>query len=370
MSKNLLFFIMGNIALMALAWLTRKRRRLNNAVLVCTSSFLFLSIVETAYRNFLKPRQAFFEKGANRLVFQPDRLLGTQIAETGVFNSIKVTFAGDTVYNVRYTIVADSDKNSPGFSHRAGYRDPGSPIPKIIFLGCSFTFGQGVNDSETLAYRSGALLGVSTLNLGGIGFGIHHVYKLFLDKYAHQDNKNRLFVYTMIPDHVLRASGIYTWSAGPSFKLAGDSLVDNGMLPVPDDKLAYYSSLFGCFSFIKDGVVNIEEKRRAKRVSAEEYQKAYEMIRKMSRDAKRTGGRFILLFWDNLSPAGDPNLYYRPQLEDKLERLRNDSIDIIRVSDIFATGDPGYYIPKDGHPAAAAYDAVAKYLAKRLRAKS
>jgi hypothetical protein len=53
-------------------------------------------------------------------------------------------------------------------------------------------------------------------------------------------------------------------------------------------------------------------------------------------------------------------------LTDKLERLRNEGVDIISVSDILDTKDPKYYIPIDGHPNAMAYDTVAKYLARHL----
>jgi hypothetical protein len=366
MSKNLLFFIVGNVSLITLTYLTRKRRRLNNVALFCTSLFLFLSIVETAYRNFFRGPRVYFEKGDTTLFFQPHRLLGSEIGKTGVFTSTKLTSSGNTIYHANYTIVADSNINSFSFNHRAGYLNSNSPDPKIIFLGCSFTFGEGVDDYETLPYKIGSLQNISTLNLGGIGYGIHHTYEIFLDKYANKNNTNRIFIYTMIPDHVLRASGLYDWSAGPSFNRIGDSLVNGGSLPVLNHKAAYYLSFFGCYSFIKNIVLNIEEKESAKMVSAEEYQKAYLMIRKMSQYSKAGGGHFILLFWDNIYEAGDPNAYYRQILEDKIERLTKDSIDIIRVSDILDTRDPKYYIPNDGHPNAIGYDIVAKYLTKYL----
>ncbi|MHA4811558.1 hypothetical protein ACX0G9_25910 [Flavitalea flava] len=366
MSKNLLFFILGNVSLFALAYLTRKRKRLNNIILICTSLFFFLSIIETAYRNFFKTRQDYYEKVDNAVFFEPHSVLGYQISKTGVLSSSKLSYNGNSIYHANYTIIADSNINSFSFNHRAGYLNPGSPIPKVIFLGCSLTFGQGVNDHETLPDKLGALQGISTLNLGGVGYGLHHVYELFLDKYAKKNNENKIFIYTMIPDHVLRASGLYDWSPGPSFKLVGDSLVYGGSLPFVNNDIAYYSSFFGCYSFIKDKVTNIEEKRRAKKVSTEEYQKAYLMIRKMSQYSKETGGTFLLLFWDNISQEGDPNRYYRPILEDKITRLRKDSVHIIRVSGILDIKDPLYYILNDGHPNAKAYDTVARYLAKHL----
>jgi hypothetical protein len=367
MSKSLLFFIIGNVLLIALTYLTRKKRRLNNIVLLFTSLFFFSAIIELAYRHFFGERLGHFVVSQHTFLPLPDPLLGSQPGKTGVFNSTELSYSGDTIYDVDYTIIADSNVNSFSFKHRIGYLNPNAPNPKLIFLGCSFTFGQGVGDSATLPYKAGSLQNTSTLNLGGMGYGIHHVYEIFMDKYANKNNKNKVFIYTMLPDHVLRASGLYEWSPGPLFTLADDSLVYSGALPVPNNKVAYYASLFGCYSFLKDMVTNIEEKERVKKVSVNEYQKAYLMIRKMSQVSKATGGHFLLLFWDKYPQSRDPNLYYRKILEDKFDRLRKDSVDIIRVSDVFDLKDATYFYPIDGHPKPMAYDTVAKYLTKYIR---
>jgi hypothetical protein len=365
MSKNLAFFIVVNAFLIGLTFATRKKRKLNNVVLCFATVFLVLSIVETAYRNFFKSRKPYLLKTANSLSFVSQSPLGLQVAATGIFGSTEVAPSGDTIYHAHYTIVNDSI-GSYRFNHRIGFSNPHSSDSGVVFLGCSFTFGEGVDDTASLPYRVGALSNRSTLNLGSSGFGLHHVYKIFLDKFTTADNKGRLFVYTIIPDHVLRASGIYEWSFGPSFKLAGDSITYDGPLPVVNHKTAYYASFFGCFSFIKDMITNFQNTQNAKRVAAAQYQKAYWMIRKMDQYSSMTGGHFLLLFWDNVSDARDPNRYYRQLLADKLDSLAKDGIDIIRVSDIFDTKAPKYYIPKDGHPKAMAYDTVAKYLVKQM----
>ncbi|HXB33684.1 MAG TPA: hypothetical protein VNV35_09690 [Puia sp.] len=371
MNKHVAFFIIASLVLLGLTYITRRRRRINNLLLLCTTVFLGLSIVETAYRNFFKDRKSYFQKTGKTWSFGPHPVLGVQIDTTGVLSDTELTSSGSAIYHARYTIIADSI-GPYRFIHRLGFLNPSAsgresaPAPGIVFLGCSFTFGQGVNDSETLPSKVGALTDVSTLNLGGIGYGIHHVYKIFLDKYATVNNTGRLFIYTMIPDHVLRASGLYGWSPGPSFRLAGDSLVYVGSLPVDRYRFAWYASLFGTFSFIKDMIINIQNKRRAKRVAPDEYEKAYWMIRKMDQYSRMTGGHFIVLSWDNISEKDDPNRYYRQILADKLQRLGKEGVDIISVSDILDTKDPKYYIPIDGHPNAMAYDRIGRYLVHRL----
>jgi len=377
MSKHLVFFIIVNLFLIGLTYVTRRRRKWSNVILLCTTIFLVLSIVETAYRNFFKGRKAYIQKTGKTWSFGPHPVLGVQIDTTGVLSDTELTSSGSTIYHARYTIIADSI-GSYRFNHRIGFQNlsaPGpepaptresTPTPAIVFLGCSFTFGQGVNDTETLPYRVGASRNVPTLNLGGIGYGIHQVYKIFLDKFATANNTGRLFIYILIPDHVLRASGLYGWSPGPSFKLAGDSLVYAGSLPIDKYRAARYASLFGAFSFIKDMIINIQNKQRAKQVPPDEYEKASLMIRKMDQYSRMTGGRFLVLFWDNISEEGDPNRYYRQLLAGKLETLRQAGINIISVSDILDTRAQKYYIPIDGHPNAMAYDTVAKYLVRHL----
>jgi hypothetical protein len=365
MNKHIAFFIIASLILLGLTYITRRRRRINNLLLLCTTVFLGLSIVEIAYRNLYKDRYSYIQKNGMTWSFGPHPVLGVQIDTTGVVSDTELTHSGSMIYQTRYTIIADSI-GSYRFNHRVGFLNPSAPAPGIVFLGCSFTFGQGVNDRETLPYRVGESRHVPTLNLGGIGYGIHHVYKIFLDKYATVNNTGRLFIYTLIPDHVLRASGLYGWSPGPSFRLAGDSLVYDGSLPVDRYRFASYASLFGTFSFIKDMIINIQNKRRAKRVSPDEYEKAYWMIRKMDQYSRMTGGHFIVLSWDNISEKDDPNRYYRQILADKLQRLGKEGVDIISVSDILDTKDPKYYIPIDGHPNAKAYDRIGSYLVDRL----
>lgn len=363
MSKSLLFILIGNLFLIVLTMATRKRRRLNNLILTCTTIFLVLSIAEITYRIFFRFQPPYFEKSPDAFTYRPDPLLGVEAAVPGIWRARNMSPTGRVIYDVHYTIVADSI-GPYGFNHRIGYLNPDSPRAGMIFLGCSFTFGEGVNDSETLPWQVGILTHRPTLNLGGIGWGIHHAYEIFEAKYAGTDNKGRVFVYTMIPDHVFRASGAYNWSAGPSFKLIGDSLVYSGPLPHITHKTAYYCSFFGCFQFIQDLLVRIQTNHLYKRVSPADYQKAILMIRKMDHDSRSTGAHLVVLFWDNITTPDDPNRRYRQLLSDKLDSLRQTGVDIIRVSDIINTSDPRYYIPDNGHPNAAAYDTVAKYLIK------
>jgi len=365
MSKYLLFFIIGNLLLVLLVYLTRKRKGIGHFRLVAALLFLTFSLVEIGYR-YWKAKGDYFAKVDSPMLFRRDSLMGAEPDRPGKFSSVRMTSGGDTVFHAVYTIIADSGRNPLRMNHRVGYLAAGAPEPKIIFLGCSYTFGQGVNDTGTLAWRLGALRGVSTLNLGGMGYGIHHVYEIFRKNYADRNDSGKLFVYTLVPEHVLRAAGVDDYSGGPSFAMVGDSLVYNGALSVPDNRIAYYSSLFGRYTFIEDMVGSMELKKRVQRVSGDEYEKAYVMVKNMSRSAERTGGHFLLLFWDAYNPASsDANLRFRPLLENAIAKLRRDGVDVVRASEILDINNPALQFPNDGHPRAMVYDTVARYLARR-----
>src|SRR6185295_17051038 len=115
---------------------------------------------------------------------------------------------------------------------------------------CSFTFGEGLTDQQSLAYLTGEQNDLNAVNLGCTGYGLHQVYQLYLNKYLNADNRNRTFIYSFLYDHILRANGIYEWNQqGPYFVIKGDSIVNMGSLAnqrnLSSNKFIHYMSLFG-----------------------------------------------------------------------------------------------------------------------------
>lgn len=52
-----------------------------------------------------------------------------------------------------------------------GYRAPATDDPEVVFVGDSFTFGQGLSDRETFAWRFAEMTDVPVANLGVPGYG-------------------------------------------------------------------------------------------------------------------------------------------------------------------------------------------------------
>ncbi len=96
------------------------------------------------------------------------------------------------------------------FGRRIGYKMK-SKAPNLIFLGCSFTFGQGVNDEENFVYLTGLKTQTNSFNLGQPGSSPSDTYQIlktrksaFLGTFP--DEKTAV-IYTLIPEHIIRVVG-------------------------------------------------------------------------------------------------------------------------------------------------------------------
>jgi hypothetical protein len=109
----------------------------------------------------------------------------------------------DILYKAKYTF------------DELGFRKVNPDIPyknhkKILFLGCSFTFGEGLNDNETSAYFFQNLnKKYKVLNYGFPGYGPNDI--LFdlennVKKTLGSIESVEIVIYTMLEDHIERAS--------------------------------------------------------------------------------------------------------------------------------------------------------------------
>lgn len=130
---------------------------------------------------------------------------------------------GEELYHVTYTL---NDK---------GWRvTPDAPEANtaIVFFGCSYTFGEGLQDEETLAWKLGKILGprYQVYNFGFSGYGPHHMQAIIerglpeLDKYKHIQA-----FHIAIRGHQRRVAGISPWDRhGPRYMLKDGKAVRHG----------------------------------------------------------------------------------------------------------------------------------------------
>jgi hypothetical protein len=137
------------------------------------------------------------------------------VARPGTVRSVKTYgFGAGVVYDVHYSTDKDRVRVAPDSLKGHG--------PAVMFFGDSFTFGQGVNDDETLPNAFSILSGMRVLNFGVSGYGPHHMLRLMeLDIPKKVEPQfPRLMVYTALPDHIQRAAGRADWAKdGPLYEV-------------------------------------------------------------------------------------------------------------------------------------------------------
>lgn len=154
--------------------------------------------------NSLKERIAVYEGEYDRKAFfQEDELLGYKPKINMRVSSVK-KIRDKTIYNITYSIdefgrritpIIDS-KQRPNF---------------IMFFGCSYTFGQGVNDNETMPFYVSKFSSstYSPYNYGCIGYGPQNMLAKLQSNDINKEIKEKkgILIYTFIDDHIRRVVG-------------------------------------------------------------------------------------------------------------------------------------------------------------------
>jgi len=145
----------------------------------------------------------------------------------GVFESRKLAGDGSVVYTATYTIGSDGFRETPQYDWTA-QNALTSLRPRINFLGDSFTFGEGLNDKQTMEYFFGGLAekqgrAVWVKNYGVHGWGMHQALAVLQ---SDLDTKANLQFALTSPWHASRSACADFYSLGsPKYILQDNGLV-------------------------------------------------------------------------------------------------------------------------------------------------
>lgn len=212
-------FVLSAFALGVLTSILRGGWR--DVALVATSFAVGLSAVEGVATLVQPPSLVRHSPRDFMVPWQP---LGWEPAHAGQFRVTRIDPRNNaTVYDVIYSI--DRDHLRETRSCPTG--------PTIGFFGCSFTFGEGLNDADTLPQQVSDLFGrdLRVLNFGLPGYGpqqfLREMQLGLFDKEI--GPKPRLFIYLTAPWHAQRTSCKASWvSNGPRYALVDGKPVYQG----------------------------------------------------------------------------------------------------------------------------------------------
>ena len=363
MNKYLLVLIALLFGLFFLAYVLRRWKWVSNLALAGAAVLFIVLVSEFTYRWFFRRGDIIKQQECMQRCFLPDSLLGFKPGLPGSWRITTLTPGGDTVVDTRYTILSDSIYN-----HRVSYSNVASRND-VIFLGCSFTFGESIADTATLPYLFGRSNNITTVNLGCPAYGLHQVYQLWKTKYGNISNEGRVFVYSLLSDHFYRAAGVYDWNLdGPYFRQVADSVVFAGRVDrninMRYRRAPYYLSFFGSLRLVEDKLSDYALRKRMKSFDQQEYDRIFSLLKNMSAAITKSGGKLIILNWDrnNWGYQGY-DFPFQEQLDKDVQSLQQAGVSVIPVSSFLNYNDPANFIPNDGHPTLLANQRISARLA-------
>ncbi|MGH7840761.1 MAG: hypothetical protein ACREQT_04500 [Candidatus Binataceae bacterium] len=319
--------------------------------LVCASAFLSLAMVET-FMYYSTRTEVIITKTT-------PATWRRQVADIGSLPVPNTTtrfrefLDGRMIADVTYRIDANGLREIPAAVQ-------GGPH-KVAFFGCSFMFGHGVENDQTLPYyfvrASGGTF--EGFNFAGEGWGPHQMLREIETGFVRRvAGVPELAIYEVIPDHLRRVSGRAPWEDGPKYVVCrGDEVCYSG--PFHNGVYQIYrqwASQCWTIKFIEEHFARLSRPSDVPLFLA--------VLKRTRTLLEQRGTRFVIVLWD------------QNELGNSMVRtLRANHFDVIAVSSIVNEGDQKNHplTQLDRHPSAAANRAIATYLwhhvADRSKAK-
>ncbi|GAB1401471.1 hypothetical protein MASR1M68_03820 [Elusimicrobiota bacterium] len=231
---------------------------------------------------------------------------------------------------------------SNGFRYTKGNIDSDEAY---VFLGCSNTFGHGVNDDETLPYYFSQFYNFSknVINCGQGGRGINTAINILqsdvLDSFITKDTKIKYFIYSMLDFHIGRNFKI------GSYEFANDNFIsENGELKRVPQPFGIVKIVFAKSFIFNKVFLNMIEKHN------DMYYQNYmfESFNKLRGIVERKyNSKLIVIIWPEVN-------------KEFTDRLKKTKLDLILLPDLL--NDKEYIISNDGHPNAKANKKISDIL--------
>lgn len=257
------------------------------------------------------------------------------------------------IYDVTYTIGADGLRIAPP-------DNGGDDIPCVLFFGCSYTFGEGVDDADALPFQVGvkAQGQYRVHNFGFSGYGPHHMLAAIetglVDRVVHCQPKYA--VYQAMPHHILRAAGKWSWDwRGPRYVLdeRGEA-VRSGNFSDQRSPALEKSALVRRF--------RPEHEPTIGEVTPEDIRLLYAIVAKSRRLLleRYPGIEFHVIEWDTDEAGPTVGLFTGEH---------QDSYHVHMISKILPARDDAekaYHLSPDIHPSPLTYRLIADYVVEKI----
>ncbi len=233
-----------------------------------------------------------------------------------------------------------------------------------VFFGCSFTFGEGVEDQDTLPSQfASAAPEYRAYNYGEPGYGPQHMLmRLQRDELRNEIHEHDgIAVYTFIDDHVRRAIGgmraFIGWArAYPCYDYVDEVLTYRGNF---DEARPILTRLYVHLS--RSSILECINADLPLWISEKDLQLTSDIIVESERLFKNRfqESEFLVVLYPVASRS------YGPQV---MAYLKEKGIRVMDYENLLTGTDPTMFQFTDGHPNARSYNVVSKTLASDLDA--
>ncbi|MBN9538112.1 MAG: hypothetical protein BGN99_33220 [Alphaproteobacteria bacterium 65-37] len=337
--------------------------RWRTAALVVAALAISLAVLD-AFAGFLSPTP--MGRGLVRTTDPkwwppPDPILGFRPQpDTRVIAT--ATFGGEPVYRTTYHFDATAARVTP--SAEAG-------ADTYLFLGDSFTFGQGLADTEALAAQFTKLNGlkVQGVNLGVPGYAPNHLIRAFeaglLDRY--KDRNVKAVVTWIIPAQLARTTGDGGWlGSSPRYVLENGALRWTGTFT----EYRWRNPIAGAKYLLGEQFAFIQAigMRQRQEEQSELFVAMMAKLQALARE-KFNAPLLIIYSWpdEQSQPEEGDSRVAHSLLLSTLQQVRKLGTPMVRV-DALTTGmeSAKIMIPHDGHPNAFTNGMVAGAVSRKL----
>lgn len=303
--------------------------------------------------------------------FVADEILGYKPAPDKSFTH-RTSVRDGLLYHVTYTINTEGLRIASPVESTATIN-----LPCLAFFGDSFTFGEGMNDEQTMPYQVWENVAgrYHTVNFGFLGYGPHQMLAALEQGYLESQGHCRPahVFYQAIPSHLSRSAGLEFWDPhGPRYVLdpSGfmqhtghfDEIPATGIL----DRLRItHRRLSAGWKDTLNQSALYRTLLRTRRAVNEQDAALYGEIvgaAKQLVETRYPGARFHVLFWDYEEGTQDTQWIQ--------QTLAQHHVPVTTMSQILQDfhADRGRYEihPDDRHPNALAHAQIAEFVAQRL----
>lgn len=263
----------------------------------------------------------------------------------GRYTSKRLSAEGEVIYDVIYSIGDDRFRVTSQSNHAAQLH--------MNFFGCSFMFGEGLNDNETLPYFLHAIANhIDVKNYEMSGYGVHQALRILERSQDVAGNINFLLT---APWHAERSACVPAFGQGsPKYILGGDDrLVLDGSCPKPEDWNSLGSRILSHSNLYRQINQFIHEQSQDG-----EIELYLATIKQLDRLSRARGQRFLVGF---IMADEDwfSGTFSNQKIIDRLAGMGIDMIDLTLAPDTGRMGREYYIHRLDRHPSAKANESRA-----------